>query len=51
MNTILIQLLSKLKIYQLLLNPIIPISTKKVLETINLSENDISLENIKKENI
>ena len=34
-----------------MLNPIIPISTKKVLDTINLSDKDISIDNIKKDNI
>ena len=51
MNTILYTIIEQIKNISILLNPIIPISTKKVLETINVSENDISLEGLKKENI
>ena len=43
-------MLSKLKI-SILLNPIIPIPTKKVLNTINITDKDILVETIKKENI
>ena len=35
----------------ILLNPIIPIATRKVLNTINISDKDISIETIRKENI
>ncbi len=49
MNVILYTIVEQIKNISILLNPIIPISTKKVLDTINFSDNDISLENIKKE--
>ena len=51
MNTILYIIVEQIKNISILLNPIIPISTKKVLDTINISDKDISIENIKKENI
>ena len=51
MNAILHTILEQIKNISILLNPIIPISTKKVLETINLSDKDISIENIKKNDI
>ena len=43
--------LEQIKNISILLNPIIPVSTKKVLDTINLSDKDISIENIKKHDI
>ena len=49
MNAILHTILEQIKNISILLNPIIPISTKKVLDTINLSDKDISIENIKKD--
>ena len=51
MNTILYTIVEQIKNISLLLNPIIPQSTKKVLDAINISDIDISLESIKKENI
>ena len=51
MNAILHTILEQIKNISILLNPIMPISTKKVLETINLSDKDISIENIKKNEI
>ena len=51
MNAILHTIVLQIKNISILLNPIIPISTKKVLNTINLSDKDISIENIEKENI
>ena len=44
-------ILEQIKNISILLNPIIPISTKKVLDTINLSDKDISIDNIKKDDI
>ena len=51
MNAILHTILEQIKNISILLNPIIPISTKKVLYAINLSDKDISIENIKKNEI
>ncbi len=51
MNSILHTILEQIKNISILLNPIIPISTKKVLDTINLSDKDISIDNIKKDDI
>ena len=51
MNTILNTVIEQIKNISILLNPIIPVSTKKVLNIINLSDKDISIDNIKKENI
>ena len=51
MNTILNTIVEEIKNISILLNPIIPISTKKVLNTINISDKDISIETIRKENI
>ncbi len=50
MNTILNTIVEQIKNISILLNPIIPISTKKVLDTINISGKDVSLENIKENN-
>ena len=50
MNAILYTIVVQIKNISILLNPIIPISTKKVLNAINLLEKEISLENIQKEN-
>ena len=49
MNTILYTIVEQIKYISILLNPIIPISTK-VLDTINISEKDISIYSIEKEN-
>ena len=51
MNTILFTIVEQIKNISILLNPIIPESTRKVLNTINLSDKDILIENIKKEYI
>ena len=51
MNTILLTILEQIKNISILLNPIIPESTHKVLDTMNLTINDISIENLTKENI
>ena len=51
MNAILYTISEQIKNISILLNPIMPVSTKKVLDTINLSDNDISIENIKKDDI
>ena len=51
MNTILITIFEQIKNISILLNPIIPISTKKVLNTINISDKDILIETIKKESV
>ena len=46
MNTILHTIIQQIKNISILLSPIIPISTKKVLNTINFDEGKIKLENI-----
>ena len=51
MNAILFTIVEQIKNISILLNPIIPISTKKVLNTINISDKDILIETIKKENV
>ena len=51
MNTILNTIVEQIKNISILLSPIIPLSTKKVLNTINVSDKDILIESIKKENI
>ncbi len=51
MNAILHTISEQIKNISILLNPIIPVSTKKVLDSINLSDKDISIENIKKHDI
>ncbi len=51
MNAILFTITEQIKNISILLNPIIPISTKNVLNTINISDKDILLENIKKKDI
>ena len=51
MNAILHTILEQIKNISILLNPIIPISTKKVLDTINLSDKDVSINSIKKDDI
>ncbi len=50
MNTILNTIVEQIKNISILLNPVIPISTKKVLDTINISDKDISIEIILKNN-
>ncbi len=51
MNMVLYTIVEQIKNISILLNPIIPISTKKVLNTINISDKDISIKNIEKENV
>ena len=51
MNTILATIVEQIKNISILLNPIIPISTKKVLAAINISDKDISIENIRNKEI
>ena len=51
MNAILYTIVEQIKNISILLNPIIPISTKKVLNAINISDKDILIDNIKKDNI
>ena len=51
MNTILNTIVKQIMNISILLNPILPSSTKKVLDTINISENDISIDIIDKDNI
>ena len=51
MKAILFTITEQIKNISILLNPIIPISTKNVLNTINISDKDILLENIKKKDI
>ena len=51
MKTILFTIVQQIKNISILLNPIIPIATNKVLKMINLSNNDIKLDNIKDKNI
>ena len=49
MNAILYTIVEQIKNISILLNPIIPISSKKVLNSINISDKDILIENIKKD--
>ena len=51
MNTILNTISEQIKNISILLNPIIPLSTKKVLETMNISDSEILIDNILKNNI
>ena len=51
MNSILFTIVEQIKNISILLNPIIPISTKKVLNTINMPDKDILIESIRKDNI
>ena len=51
MHAILYTTVEQIKNISILLNPIMPISTKKVLNTINISDKDILIDNIKKDNI
>ena len=48
MNTILNTIVEQIKNISILLNPIIPISSEKVLGSINISKKDITIENINK---
>ncbi len=49
MNAILYTIVEQIKNISILLNPIIPTSTQKVLNAINISDEDILIENIKKD--
>ena len=51
MYAILYTIVEQIKNISILLNPIMPISTKKVLNTINISDKDILIETIKKESV
>ena len=51
MNVILHTIVEQIKNISILLNPILPISTKKVLDSIHISDKDISIDNIKNDNI
>ena len=51
MNTILNTIVEQIKNISILLNPIVPISTKKVLDTINICNKDILIDTIQKDNI
>ena len=51
MNVILFTVVEQIKNISILLYPIIPIASKKVLETINISENDLLIKNISNQNI
>ena len=51
MNSILYTITEQIKNISILLNPIIPVSTTKVLDTININENEISIANIIKDNV
>ena len=50
MNSILNTIVLQIRNISILLNPIIPLSTKKVLDTINLSDKDILISNINNQN-
>ncbi len=50
MHAILHTIVEQIKNISILLNPIMPIATKKVLDTINLSDKEISINNILKDN-
>ena len=47
MKATLFTMVEQIKNISILLNPIIPLSTKKVLNTINISDKDISIESLK----
>ena len=51
MNAILFTIVEQIKNISILLNPIIPNATNKVLNMINLSNQDISIDKIKDNNI
>ena len=51
MNAILFTIVEQIKNISILLNPIIPNATNKVFSMINLSEEDISIDKIKDNNI
>ena len=51
MNSILNTITHQIKNISILLNPIIPNSTKKILNTINVKEEDIKISNISNKDI
>ncbi len=51
MRAILFTIVVQIKNISILLNPIIPITTNKVLAMINLSKKNISIDDIKDDNI
>jgi methionyl-tRNA synthetase len=51
MNTIIYTIINQIKNISILLNPIIPISTNKVLETMNIDINNLKIEDINKTNV
>ena len=51
MNSILFTISEQIKNISILLNPIIPLSTHKVLKTMNISKDEFLIENILKNNI
>ena len=51
MNAILFTIVEQIKNISILLNPIIPNATNKVLAMINLSDENISIDKIKEQNI
>ncbi len=51
MNTILFTIIEQIKNITILLFPIMPLTTKKVLKTMNISEDQLLIENILKNNI
>ena len=50
MDTILYCILEQIKNISILLNPIIPMSTNKVFDAMNISYQEIKIENILKDN-
>ena len=48
MNTILYTILNQIRSISILLNPIIPIATEKVLSTLSIEMTSINLESLKK---
>ena len=51
MNTIIYTIIDQIKNISILLNPIIPIATNKVLETMNIDINNLKIEDINKTNV
>ena len=51
MNSILFTIVEQIKNISILLNPIIPNATNKVLSMINISDQNISIDKIKDDNI
>jgi methionyl-tRNA synthetase len=51
MNAIIFTVVEQIKNISILLNPIIPIATNKVLTMINISSENLSIDHIKDDNI